>query len=44
MSERADKELLRAKNPFDKFDMPVVIESGTIMADDGQTPLYYRKL
>ena len=42
MSERADKELLRAKNPFDKFDMPVVIESGTIMADDGQTPLYYR--
>ncbi len=37
-----DKELLRAKNPFDKFDMPVVIENGTITADDGVTPLYYR--
>lgn len=36
------KELLRAKNPFDKFDMPVVIESGTITAADGVTPLYYR--
>lgn len=37
-----EKELLRAKNPFDKFDMPVVIENGTILADDGVTTLYYR--
>lgn len=37
-----DVELLRAKNPFNKFDMPVVIENGTIIAADGVTTLYYR--
>ena len=42
MADSEDKEILRAKNPFDKFDMPVVIENGTIVADDGVTPLYYR--
>ncbi|MBR4962969.1 MAG: DPP IV N-terminal domain-containing protein [Muribaculaceae bacterium] len=42
MADGKDKELLRAKNPFDKFDMPVVIENGTILADDGVTTLYYR--
>ena len=42
LSGGEDKEILRAKNPFDKFDMPVVIENGTIIADDGVTPLYYR--
>lgn len=42
MADSEDKEILRAKNPFDKFDMPVVIENGTIIADDGVTPLYYR--
>ena len=42
LADGEDKELLRAKNPFDKFDMPVVIENGTILADDGVTPLYYR--
>lgn len=37
-----DLVLLQSENPFDKFDMPVVIEGGYILADDGKTPLYYR--
>lgn len=37
-----DLVLLQSENPFYKFDMPVVIEGGYILADDGKTPLYYR--
>ncbi|MDR0844019.1 MAG: S9 family peptidase [Tannerella sp.] len=35
------KTLLSAKNPYEKYEMPV-ITTGTILAADGKTPLNYR--
>ncbi|MDR1603079.1 MAG: S9 family peptidase [Tannerella sp.] len=39
--QRSIKTLLSAKNPFEKYEMPV-LETGVILAADEKTPLNYR--